>query len=77
MATNEDDAIAEFIRSKGVTRCPTAFTSPTSASANDADRLRLQQHAEVIEVQRLKRMKKLGLRVACGEEARSPKLRGQ
>ena len=38
--------IAAFIRTKGVTRCPTACAAPTHASGSDADRTALRQRAE-------------------------------
>jgi hypothetical protein len=37
--------IAEFIRTKGITRCPTACVSPTQASINAADQAALEKHA--------------------------------
>ena len=39
-------AMAEFIRIKGATRCPTACVLPTQASITTADRAALAQHAE-------------------------------
>jgi hypothetical protein len=39
------DPIAEFIRNKGITRCPTACVLPTQASILAADRVALEQHA--------------------------------
>jgi len=41
------DAVAEFIRSKGITRCPTACVLPTQGSIAAADRIALEQHALV------------------------------
>jgi 7-keto-8-aminopelargonate synthetase-like enzyme len=38
-------AVAEFIRTKGVTRCPTACVSPTQGSVAAADREALEEHA--------------------------------
>ena len=38
-------AVAAFIRSKGVTRCPTACALPTQGSINDADRAALERYA--------------------------------
>ena len=40
-----DAAIAEFIRNKGVTRCPTACVLPTQGSVATADREALEAHA--------------------------------
>ena len=44
---NDDDgeAVAEFIRTKGVTRCPTACVLPTQALLAAADRAALEEHA--------------------------------
>jgi hypothetical protein len=39
------DAVAEFIRSKGITRCPTACVLPTQGLIAPADRMALEQHA--------------------------------
>ncbi len=38
-------AIAEFIRKKGVTRCPTACVLPTQGSVADTDRAALAAYA--------------------------------
>jgi hypothetical protein len=38
-------AVAEFIRTKGVTRCPTACVLPTQGSVAAADREALEEHA--------------------------------
>jgi len=40
-----DAVIAEFIRTKGITRCPTACVLPTQGSVDAADRAALEQHA--------------------------------
>ena len=37
--------IAEFIRTKGITRCPTACVLPTQGSIDSADRVALEEHA--------------------------------
>lgn len=39
-------AIAEFIRTRGVTRCPTACVLPTQASVAADDRVALAEYAE-------------------------------
>jgi hypothetical protein len=39
------DAIAEFIRTKGITRCPTACVLPTQGRVGAADRVALGEHA--------------------------------
>jgi hypothetical protein len=43
--SNHDAVIAEFIRTKGVTRCPTACVVPTQASVSKADRAALAEYA--------------------------------
>jgi len=40
-----DAAVAEFIRRKGLTRCPTACVLPTQGSVDAADREALEEHA--------------------------------
>jgi hypothetical protein len=42
---NHEAVIAEYIRTKGVTRCPTACVVPTQASVNAADRVALKEYA--------------------------------
>jgi hypothetical protein len=41
---NCDTVIAEYIRTKGVTRCPTACVVPTQASVTEADRIALEEY---------------------------------
>jgi hypothetical protein len=41
--------IAEFIRTKGVTRCPTACVLPTQGSIDATDRVALEKHAVALE----------------------------
>jgi hypothetical protein len=55
--TDYDAAIAEFLRKKGVTRCPTACVVPTRASVSDADRVALRDYDAAREAARLERMK--------------------
>ena len=45
MSDEDADAVAEFIRSKGVTRWPTACVLPTRGLIATADRIALEQHA--------------------------------
>jgi len=40
-------AVAAFIRSKGVTRCPTACALPTQGTIPPADRAALERYAEI------------------------------
>jgi hypothetical protein len=42
---NQQAIIAEYIRTKGVTRCPTACVVPTQASVTAADRAALEEYA--------------------------------
>ncbi len=50
-------AIAAFLRSRGVTRCPTACVAPTHASGNATDRAALRERAEREEVLRGERVR--------------------
>ncbi len=40
-----ETAVAEFIRTRGVTRCPTACVLPTQGSVAAADRSALEEYA--------------------------------
>jgi hypothetical protein len=58
MSTNEyDAAIAEFLRKKGVTRCPTACVVPTHASVGEADRAALRSYNASREAARIEKLK--------------------
>jgi hypothetical protein len=46
-------AIAEFIRSKGITRCPTACLASAQGAVNATDRRALLRRAERLEELRL------------------------
>jgi hypothetical protein len=52
---NDEAAIAAFIRTKGITRCPTACAAPTHASGSVTDREALRQRAERLEARRQER----------------------
>ena len=41
---DNESVIAEYIRTKGVTRCPTACVVPTQGSVTDADRAALEEY---------------------------------
>jgi hypothetical protein len=43
-AANCETVIEEYIRTKGVTRCPTACVVPTQASVTEADRAALEEY---------------------------------
>ena len=45
MPDDDSVAVAEFIRTKGITRCPTACVLPTQALLGAADRAALEEHA--------------------------------
>jgi hypothetical protein len=45
ISEKDGEAVAEFIRTRGITRCPTAYVSPTQALVGAADRAALQAHA--------------------------------
>jgi hypothetical protein len=66
-------AVAAFMRSKGVTRCPTACLSATQASVSAVDRERLQKQAAELETRRLERQTEHCRRLfgACAAEARA------
>jgi hypothetical protein len=44
-----ETVIAEFIRTRGITRCPTACVLPTQGSVDEADRAALEEHATLQE----------------------------
>ena len=44
-ASDYEAVIAEFIRTKGITRCPTACVLPTQGSIDADDQAALEQHA--------------------------------
>jgi hypothetical protein len=52
MRQDTDADIAEFIRKKGVTRCPTACVLATQATLSLEDRTRLERHADEREAAR-------------------------
>ena len=56
MSQNEQDAlVAEFMRKKGITRCPTACAVPTHAAVSEADRAALQDYNAAKEAARLEK----------------------
>lgn len=62
MSQNEQDAlIAEFMRKKGITRCPTACAVPTHAAVSEADRAALQNYNAAKEAARIEKMKSFQL----------------
>jgi hypothetical protein len=58
MSQNEQDAlIAEFMRKKGITRCPTACAVPTHAAVSETDRTALQNYNAAKEAARAEKAK--------------------
>jgi hypothetical protein len=53
MPEDDREAVAEFIRAKGITRCPTVCVLPTQGLVSAADRVALEEHA--VERDRLRR----------------------
>jgi hypothetical protein len=54
--TEYEAALSEFLRSKSVTRCPTACVAPTYATVPDTDRAALRRHEDALEVERLEKL---------------------
>jgi hypothetical protein len=52
---DDEMAVAEFIRAKGVTRCPTVCANPTQAILTSTDRAELKRYADAQEAVRLAR----------------------
>jgi hypothetical protein len=48
-------AIAAFIRSKGITRCPTACVVRTQGTVSKSDQEALQKRAVEVEIRRIRR----------------------
>ena len=59
---NSQAEIATFIRTKGITRCPTACAAPTHASGNAADREALRLRTERLEALRQERSQRFWAR---------------
>ena len=66
MFQHDGDTIADFIRAKGVTRCPTACAAPTHAAITASDRsdlrTRAEQHEAALEAARKEQMRRAWLR---------------
>jgi hypothetical protein len=52
-------AVAAFLRTKGVTRCPTVCVVPTQATVTEADRAAYRDYVETKEAARLQKQKTL------------------
>ncbi len=55
--TDYAEAIAEFMRKKGVTKCPTACVVATGASVGEQDRVALRNYDAAREAARLEKMR--------------------
>ncbi len=51
------DAIAAFLRTKGVTRCPTVCVVPTQATVAEADRAAYRDYVAAREAERRERLR--------------------
>jgi hypothetical protein len=72
ISDHNDSVIAEYIRTKGVTRCPTACVVPTQASVSKADQAALETYAvERARQRREKAAARARLLWASGEAALS------
>lgn len=49
--------IEEFMRRRGVTRCPTAFVVPTHGAVAESDRAQLRNYNEAREAARAEKLK--------------------
>ncbi len=52
-------AVAAFLRTKGVTKCPTVCVVPTQATVAEADRAAYREHVAALERARLEKLKLL------------------
>ena len=52
-------AVAAFLRTKGVTRCPTGCVIPTQATVAEADRAAYRDHVAAQEAARAEKLKTL------------------
>jgi len=59
LQTNYEEAIAQFLRTKKVTRCPTVCAVPTQATIPDSDRAAYRRYVAAKEEARLSRAKSL------------------
>jgi len=55
--SEQEAAIAEFMRTKGITRCPTACAVATHANVNESDRALLRDYSAAKEAARLEKAK--------------------
>ncbi|HXC90477.1 MAG TPA: hypothetical protein VNV18_09970 [Stellaceae bacterium] len=55
--TDYETAVAHFLRTKGVTRCPTVCAVPTQAIVADADRAAYRDYVAAKEAARLEKLR--------------------
>jgi len=55
--TEYEDAIAEFMRKNGVTRCPTACAVTTRATVAESDRAALRDYGAAKEAARIEKLR--------------------
>jgi hypothetical protein len=60
-------AVAEFIRNKGINRCPTVCLAPTQGSVAMADRVALRRRAERLEELREQTRRTMSPALHCRE----------
>jgi hypothetical protein len=70
MSDEDCEAVAEFIRSKGITRCPTAYVLPTQGLIAAADRTALEQYAAARDRAHRERIARWRLLTLKGQEHR-------
>jgi hypothetical protein len=56
---DDEAAIAAFLRTRGVTRCPTVCAVPTQATVAEADRAAYRDYVAAKEAARLEKQKSL------------------
>jgi hypothetical protein len=54
--TDYEAAVADFLRNKSVTRCPTACAAPTRGTVAEVDRATLRSHEDAQEVARREKL---------------------
>jgi hypothetical protein len=64
-----DAAVAAFLRTKGVTRCPTVCAVPTQATVAEADRAAYRDYVTAREAARLEKLKSAPHIVAFAAQA--------
>ena len=57
--TDYETAIAQFLLTKGITRCPTVCAVPTQATVADADRAAYREYIAAKEAVRLEKIRSL------------------